>query len=157
MVQIADKWFIAEDNLQKSSKLLLGAVTLWPIVYFFIFLILIFSAIVFNAPPTFAWIFGLHLLTMLLIMGLTIFYIVDVFRNNRVDKDKKALWAIVIFMGNMIGMPIYWYLFIWKDPVIANQPPAQLNSVDTSTWASSAEASRQEQQYVPPTEPPNWR
>jgi hypothetical protein len=149
----------------KTGKLLLGAVTLWPIVYMFIFFILIFSTILFRPepgagsgmPPMIAWIFGLHILTMLLIMGLTIFYIVDVFRNNRVDKDKKALWAIVIFLGNMVGMPIYWYLYIWKDPVIANQPPAQLNPVDTSTWTSGAEASRQEHQYVPPSQPPNWR
>ena len=149
----------------KSGKILLGAATLWPIVYMFIFFILIFATVLFRpepgegggAPPMIAWIFGLHILTMLLIMGLTVFYIVDVFRNNRVEKDKKALWAIVIFLGNMIGMPIYWYLYIWKDPVIANQPTAQLNSVNTSTWTSTAEASRQEQQYVPPSQPPNWR
>lgn len=153
--------------MQKSSKLLLGAATLWPIVYMFIFFFLIFSMMLFRPgpepgggfPPAVALIFGLHILTMLLIMGLTIYYIVDVFRNNRVDKDKKALWAIVIFMGNMIGMPIYWYLYIWKDPVKVHQPsPAQLNSVDTSAWTSSASTSRQEQsEYLPPSQPPNWR
>jgi hypothetical protein len=152
--------------MQKSGKLLLGLATLWPLVYIFIFFILVFATIAFrpepgpggSAPPMIAWIFGLHILTMLLIMGLTIFYIVDVFRNNRVEKDKKALWAIVIFLGNMIGMPIYWYLYIWKDPVVANQPPAQLNSVDTSAWPSNAGTPREEQHhYVPPSQPPNWR
>jgi hypothetical protein len=152
--------------MEKSGKLFLGALTLWPIVYFFIFLILIFATIVFRpepgpgggAPPMIAWIFGLHILTMLVTIGLTIYYIVDVFRNKRVDKDKKALWAIVIFMGNMIGMPIYWYLYIWKDPVVPSQPPPQLSSVDTSTWTSHASASRPEQhEYVPPSQPPNWR
>ncbi len=149
----------------KSGKLLLGIATLWPIVYMFIFFIFIFSTMFFRPDPgtgnglpaMFALIFGLHILTILLIMGLTVFYIVDVFRNNRVDKDKKALWAIVIFLGNLIGMPIYWYLYIWKDPVIANQPPAQLHSVDTSTWTSGTKAPSQERQYVPPSEPPNWR
>ena len=152
--------------MEKPGKLLLGIATLWPIAYFFIFFIVIFATIIFRpepgpgggAPPLIAWILPLHLLTMLLVMGLTIFYIVDVFRNKRVEKDKKALWAIVIFLGNMIGMPIYWYLNIWKDPVVANQPPAQLNGVDTSAWTGSAEGTRQEQhQYVPPSEPPNWR
>ncbi len=149
----------------KPGKLLLGAATLWPIAYFFIFIITIFATVVFapkpgpggGAPPLIAWIFPVHILTMLLILGLTVFYIVDVFRNNRVDNNQKALWAIVIFLGNMIGMPIYWYLYIWKDPVSANQPPAQLNSVDTSTWTNRTEAPRQEHQYVPPSEPPNWR
>ena len=83
--------------MQKSSKILLGAVTLWPIIYMFIFFIFIFSTILFRfepgagggLPPTMAVIFGLHILTMLLIMGLTVFYIVDVFRSNRVDKARR--------------------------------------------------------------------
>jgi hypothetical protein len=158
--------YVAEDNMKKAGKLLLGLATVWPIIYFFIFLILIFSTLLFGfepgpdgrAPNMIAWILPLHLLTILVILGLTVFYIVDVFRNKRVEKDKKALWAIVIFLGNMIGMPIYWYLYIWKDPVVAAPSPAQLNSVDTSSWTSTAEAPHQEQpQYAPPTEPPNWR
>ena len=43
---------------------------------------------------------------MLWIMALTVFYMVNVFRNDRVDKDKKVLWAVVIFMGSIIAMPI---------------------------------------------------
>lgn len=39
---------------------------------------------------------------LFLIMGLTVFYMVNVFRNDRVEKDKKVLWAVVLFMGNMI-------------------------------------------------------
>ena len=31
-----------------------------------------------------------------------------------VPQDKKALWAVVIFMGNALAMPVYWYLYIWK-------------------------------------------
>lgn len=151
--------------MQKTGKLLLGAATLWPIVYLFVFFITIFSTIFFmpgpekGPPPLIAIILPLHLLTMLLIMGLTIFYIVNVFRNPRVEKDQKALWAIVIFLGNMIGMPIYWYLYVWKEPVTAGTvPPAQLNSVDASAWTSNTSSSRQEQsEYAPPREPPNWR
>lgn len=139
--------------MQKSGKLLLGIATLWPIVYFFLFFIVVFATVLLRPepgagggpPPLIALILPLHLLTMLLIAGLTIFYIVDVFRNKRVDKDKKALWAIVIFLGNMIGMPIYWYLNIWKDPLPANQTPAQLNRVDTSAWTTNAGAPRQGQ------------
>lgn len=150
--------------MQKSTKLFLGVATFWPIAYMFLFFIFIFSAFIFRPSPggesgiepTFALIFGLHLLTMLITMALTIFYIVDVFRNNRVDKDKKPLWAIVIFMGNAIAMPIYWYLYFWKEPSIPFQSsPAQLNSVDASGWTNDARASRE--QYVPPAQPPNWR
>jgi phospholipase D-like protein len=162
-----DSLVASEVNMKKSGKLLLGAATLWPVVYMFIFFIFIFSMVFIRVDETgpgnlgasIASIFTLHIFTMLLVMGLTIFYIVDVFRNERVEKDKKVLWAIVIFMGNMIGMPIYWYLYFWKDPIVPSKPsPARLNSVDTSAWTNSTEAARQEQhQYVPPSQPPNWR
>ena len=111
-----------------------------------------------SGPPFFfAAFFAVHLFTMLWMMGLTIFYIVNVFRNDRVDKDKKALWAIVIFMGNIIAMPIYWYLYIWQEAPAGSQPiPWSLKNADTSDWAANARASNREQ-YVPPTEPPNWR
>jgi Ni,Fe-hydrogenase I cytochrome b subunit len=153
-------------KLQKSTKILLGVATLWPFAYMILFFGFIFSSILFRPTvgaesgiqPVFALIFGLHLFTMLVILALTIVYIVDVFKNDRVEKDKKALWAIVIFMGNMIAMPIYWYLYIWKDPPVASQfSPAQLSNADSSAWTNNATASRQEEQYVPPTQPPNWR
>jgi hypothetical protein len=75
-----------------------------------------------------AVILPLHVFTMLAGIALIVFYIVNVFRNDRVDKDKKALWAVVLFMGSMIAMPIYWYLYIWPeppalDPSIHPQPP----------------------------------
>ena len=151
--------------MQKPTKLFLGVATLWPIVYVFLFFVFIFSTIL-SGPETgeafgrkFALIFGLHLLTMLIIMALTVFYIVDIFRNNRVSKDQKALWAIVIFLGNAIAMPIYWYLYLWKEPSVASSfPPGQLNSPDTSSWTSDVKASRPaEKEYVPPSQPPNWR
>jgi len=43
-----------------------------------------------------------------------IIYIIHIFKTEKVPQDKKALWAVVIFLGNMIAMPIYWYLYIWK-------------------------------------------
>lgn len=153
--------------MQKPTKVLLGIASLWPIIYMFLFVGFMFTmAFGFGRgdtepgiQPMMAVIFGLHLFTMLAILALTVFYIVDVFRNDRVDKDKKALWAIVIFMGNAIAMPIYWYLYFWKEPSPANQVlPGQLNEANTAAWANEARSShREQQQYVPPSQPPNWR
>jgi hypothetical protein len=153
--------------MKKSNKILLGLATLWPFVYMVIFFVAIGSLFIFmpeqgeveqGPPGIFLIIFPLHLLTMLWIMGLTIFYIVNVFRNDRVDKDKKVLWAVVIFMGNMIAMPIYWYLYIWREAThLASSPPAALGSADTSSFTNETRASQREPEYVPPGEPPNWR
>jgi hypothetical protein len=85
---------------------------------------------------------------------------VNVFRNDHVDKDKKVLWAVVLFMGNMIAMPIYWYLYIWREekgsPIVSNERNA-LNNAEASSWMNDATAKEREKEYVPPVQPPNWR
>ena len=50
---------------------------------------------------------------MALIVGLLVFYITHLFRTDSVANDKKALWAIVLFLGNVIAMVVYWFLYIW--------------------------------------------
>jgi hypothetical protein len=154
--------------MQKSTKVLLGAASLWPIVYMFLFIGFFFLAVLFGpgpaepgsgTQPAWALFIGVHLLTMLLILALTVFYIINIFRNDRVEKDKKALWAIVIFMGNAIAMPIYWYLYIWKEAGVGGaSPPGKLNSGSTTSWTNDVNAAREQQrEYVPPPQPPNWR
>lgn len=111
--------------MRKSAKVVLGLATIWPVIYmifFFVVLILDSLASMFReganeegaVPFWLAIILPLHLLTMLLIVLLLVFYITHVFRNDRVDKDKKALWAVVLFLGNAIAMPVYWYLYVWR-------------------------------------------
>lgn len=154
--------------MKKSTKILLGAGTLWPFVYIFIFILFFFTtALIAPGREEGTAVFGammvvilaMHLFTMALSMGLTIFYIVNVFRNPRVDQDKKVLWAVVIFFANLFAMPVYWYLYIWKEPAVAGPGfPGQLNSMDSSAWTNDARSSRQrEEQYVPPSQPPDWR
>jgi hypothetical protein len=103
-------------------KTLLGGATLLPLLYMIVFMgfmILAFGASVSgnaSEPPiNFSVLFGLHLSIMVLSVGLTIFYIVNVFKNDQVEKDKKVLWAVVLFLGGIIAMPIYWYLYFWKE------------------------------------------
>lgn len=56
----------------------------------------------------------LHFFTLFEIFALVAIYIFYLFRTDVVPQDKKALWAVVLFLGNMISMPIFWYLYIWK-------------------------------------------
>lgn len=147
--------------MKQLTKLLLGLVTLWPFAYVILFIVVIAAQFFMpgsgqpGPPSLIALIFPLHLLTMLVVMALMVFYIVNVFRNNRVENDKKALWAVVLFMGGMIAMPIYWYLYIWKeDPVFSNRSPEQL--VGGASSINDENVGRREKEYVP-REPPNWR
>ena len=148
--------------MNKTWKVLLGLLTLWPFCYLILFFLLTFATLFFGGraeAPFVSLILPTHLLTMLLIFGLAAYYIFNVFKNRRIENDKKALWAVVLFMGGMIAMPIYWYLFIWKDEATPAPPaPAQLGGVDTSAWTNNANAQRsQQEQYLPPSQPPDWR
>lgn len=115
--------------MSKPAKVALGLATLWPLLYMFIFMgfgvYMVLSDInqteggraqgVKEVPPEFIAIMVLHMITILWMFALLAIYIYNVFNNDMVDKDKKALWAVVLFLGNMIAMPIYWYLYIWPE------------------------------------------
>ncbi|HET7854213.1 MAG TPA: hypothetical protein VFM04_07130, partial [Candidatus Methylomirabilis sp.] len=109
--------------MKRAAKIILGVATLWPLVHLVLFFGFLLSQFLLfshkgSRPPAaiegwFYVLFALHFVTLLWIVALLIIYIVNVFKNDRVPRDKKALWALVLFLGNMIAMPIYWYLYIW--------------------------------------------
>jgi hypothetical protein len=53
---------------------------------------------------------------MLEVLVLLVIYVVYLFKTDRVAQDKKALWAAVLLLGGLIAMPVFWYLYIWKQP-----------------------------------------
>ncbi|HEX8169071.1 MAG TPA: hypothetical protein VF824_00865 [Thermoanaerobaculia bacterium] len=106
-------------NLSKLSKILVLVVTLVPPVYMallFATFLITFSAN--NKEPAIFKHFGLffvvHLCVMLLTFALLTFYIVVLFKTDRVKPELKALWAVVLFFGGPIAMPIFWYLHVWS-------------------------------------------
>jgi hypothetical protein len=148
--------------MKKSSKILLALATIWPFLYMILFMGVVLSSFFLQAAePGFIWaiIIPLHILTMLWIMGLTVFYMVNVFRNDRVNKDMKVLWAVVLFMRSIIAMPIYWYLYIWRDvsaPSIGNEPPL-VSSGSESQWIPQGREGERFASDRPPPLPPDWR
>jgi len=106
-------------TLSRPIQLLVGAATLLPIVYMVYFIVSMSSSVATRngGPDDFDFLFRLHLGTMLLTFSLLIFYIVYLFRTARVPQDKKALWAVVLFMGNMFAMPVFWFIYVWRDPM----------------------------------------
>lgn len=43
------------------------------------------------------------------------FTIVEMYRDKRVVRNLRALWAIVLVAGFPLSLLIYWYLYIWRD------------------------------------------
>ena len=106
--------------MSRTKALALGALTIWPVVYTLLFMGMMAYMALFTAngsmPPFLALIFVLHLLTMLEVFVLLVFYVVHLFKTAAIPQDKKALWGVVLFLGNVLSMPVYWYLYIWNPP-----------------------------------------
>jgi hypothetical protein len=64
-------------------------------------------------PSFFAIVIGLHCLTTLETLILFAIYNRHLFKSGRVPQDKRALWAVVLLLGNIVAMPFYWYFYIW--------------------------------------------
>jgi hypothetical protein len=114
-------------TLSKPVKVAVGVLTVWPIVHLCLFMaafgFMMFTVIANaprGAPPPdgfeawFLLVFVLHFATALLTMGLLVFYIVHLFKTDLVANDRKVLWALVLFMGGPIAMPVYFWLYLWR-------------------------------------------
>lgn len=108
----------------------MGLATLWPFAYVGLFVYFFAStygdpSAANGRPEGFEFMLPLHLLTMLGSVALVAGYITHVYRTEQVPTDKKTLWALIIFFGGFIAMPIYWCLYIWSDePRKEIDPPA---------------------------------
>jgi hypothetical protein len=115
-------------TISKPVKLLVGALSAWPFIYMFFFFGFIATSFFWmdqtagragepssGIPIALALVFAAHFGTMLLIFGLLIFYIIYLFKTDRVPQDKKALWAAVLILGNMLAMPVFFYIYVRPD------------------------------------------
>ena len=105
------------EPMSKAAATLVGIVTLLPITYAILFIlesILLIAGTDRLSSQSFAILAILHVSVILLSWVLLGFYIWHLFKTELVPNDMKALWAVVLFLGNMLTMPVYWYLYIWK-------------------------------------------
>jgi hypothetical protein len=159
--------------MKKSKKVWLGIATIWPICWIFIFMMGMF-AFVFSMPnkgggepPTGFFIalpifFAVHFVTIMGSLGMTVYYIFNIFKNERIEQNYKIMWTILLFFAGMLAQPIYWYLYIWRDePLMTTTQggPTYLNQAKAENWTNRAASyeQRNEGEYVPPAGPPNWR
>lgn len=111
--------------MTKGKAIVLGIFSIWPIVYmvFFMFSIFAMMFLSISHPPAqnsgppllFLIIFPLHFLTIIEIFVLLAIYMIFLFKTDYVKQDQKALWAVVLFMGNTLAMPVFWYIYVWKN------------------------------------------
>jgi len=111
--------------MSRKKKLMLGVVTFWPPLYMCIFMSFFFIEFVFVgsghpdlAGASFIVLFAMHAFTILMMLCLMVYYVLHALDNENLDdkSNKRLLWVLILFFGNMIAMPIYFYRYIWKTP-----------------------------------------
>jgi hypothetical protein len=159
--------------MKKSTKIWLGIATIWPIVYIFLFIAVIFSVFIIAAlnsgpqapvenspasilfPIGFMGFFVLHMLTIMGTLALTVFYIIRVFKTEQLDQNMKIMWMLLLFFMGMFAQPVFWYLYIWRDaPELSKEqkmvgPGFQRPLTAPNSW--------REAEYFPLRQPPDWR
>jgi hypothetical protein len=111
-------------NLSKPAKLVLGVLSVIPLVYIVFFIGVVGMSAgnpgggILGGPGGFALLFMAHAGVMLLIMGQMLLYVVDALTRNPsfTDGTQRAIWALILFMGNMLAVPVYFGLHVWPDP-----------------------------------------
>jgi hypothetical protein len=110
--------------MSRGWAIIVGVLTLLPwayVVLFLAYLIPTFMALPQPAGPSaqqldqHLWaLFRIHFAAVLYTLGLIGFYVVYLFRTDRVPTEKKALWAVVLLLANTFAMPVFWYFYIWR-------------------------------------------
>lgn len=109
-----------KPNSQPYSKpvvVVIGFLTLLPLAYLLFFFAMMLSFVTSPGKPNeglFVLLFVMHFAVIILSWCLIGFYIYFLFTTDHVKQDQKALWAVVLFFANMLVMPVFWYLYIWK-------------------------------------------
>lgn len=155
-----------DEFIKYPSKKLLAAATFWPLVY--IFLLLGFGILFLlnrTSPPSDLddlWSLGfvpfviMHLLTILGSLGLSVYYLIHAINRADMREEVKALWAILFFLFGILANPVYWFMYIRKEPAMAAAASEQLYAANTADWVRPEEPRRQGQ-YVPPGDMPDWK
>jgi hypothetical protein len=110
-------------RLTRAQKVLLGLATAWPPTY--IILLRRFYAATFHAFsaamngtgslhdfPELPVPFLVHFLMGVLGVALVTTYVLHAAHNDKLGQNGKAIWAILLFFGNWITMPIYFCIHI---------------------------------------------
>jgi hypothetical protein len=98
---------LGSDQVSRPIKALLGVLTVLPLIY-------IASVLVVINSVSGSSLSIVHILMMVLVTALWIYYMRDVFKNPMIPSDRRGLWAGLLAFGNIIVWPLYFWRFVWK-------------------------------------------
>lgn len=110
----------------RHGKVVLGVVTLWPVVYLTWFTGFLASGALTARQATMGGVGlvhsltselfpALHILTASLVGVMILAYPLDALINRHLAPESRVLWAILLVVGNVIAMPVYFVEHVWPD------------------------------------------
>ena len=100
----------------------LGLLSIVPLAAVPLFLFVLFPQVA-SAPSSSdrAFLFESVGLFMIGLLAMA-FYVIFVWRSRRVPRARKAPWSTFIILGSLFTMPVFWYLYVWKDRPLEQRP-----------------------------------
>jgi uncharacterized membrane protein SirB2 len=104
--------------MKKTAAIFWGILTVAPLAYFPYFMGFMdeFGATqnAQHAQAKFNAILPTHVSVVLFVIALLVSYVVYLSKTEFVRKDKKATWLVVLILGGVFAMPIFWFLHVWQ-------------------------------------------
>ena len=97
---------------KKTAKIVLLLFGLLP----FIYIILLLTIVGHGESTTSLFFMILFILTFISFPGVFVFYLIHVCRNKYIIKNEKYSWIALLFIGNFVVFPFYWYSHVWRVP-----------------------------------------
>jgi hypothetical protein len=121
-------------NLSKPIKILVGIATFWYALYLlltligililfgFVFLSLLQGGesvsnlrVLFTRISGFELMLPVHFCSLLLEVGLLIFYLIHTIKNTKASDSMRIVLGLGHLFLPFIAMPVYYYLYIWRE------------------------------------------
>ena len=101
-------------NISRPMKVVLFALTLWPVLYMVAFFMM-FATRSFPTAEGFEVLFMVHAAAALTILGTMAFYIIDVVKRPSLSSEMRVVWALLIVFAGIVAMPIYFVMHVWPE------------------------------------------
>ncbi len=112
--------------MKKSTKIWLGILTFSSILFFIIYLVGFFTIFINHIPElesntgefpldffkSIIGIFSFLFLSLILKIGLMIYYVIHASNNTNNDSSKKIMWILILVFVGFIGNIVYYFLEI---------------------------------------------
>lgn len=121
-------------NINKPVKILIGFLTVFAVIFPFFIIPIFMMSFMFSSGfpffdpqsvpnpneiqfmlPVMMVSFPLMMCYSFVQLGLQIFYVIHVIKNTAINDAYRILFAIGTFMLPYVAMPVYFFLYVWKD------------------------------------------